>query len=481
MKNVLKILMLEDSIEDAEFIQMYLQRGGLKYDVTLVCNRDEFIEAIDRQTFDVILSDHRLPQFNSMEALRIRNNKIIFTPFLLVSGAVSEEYAVSIMKEGASDYILKDRLQRLPNAIIQAIEKQKTEQEKLKAEEELLKSNERYQLACKATADVIWDWNLITNEVIWGDGYETLFGHKLAETETTVYSWINYIHPDDKERVIQGLQETIDSNDKTSWEDGYRFKKADGTYATVLDKGVLIRGADSKPNRMVGAMKDITEITKTNNDLKQFSFIISHNLNAPLSNMLSIIANINHQTLDDFNANMFDMMRTSTIQLKETIGHLIEILIIKDKSLEIADIKLEEIINKTTKTLKDEINKINAQIILKLSNPYTKSNKTYLESIFLNLFSNALKYRSLERPLEITITSESISNERTQIRFSDNGIGIDMKRHKESVFGLYQRFHESIEGKGIGLFLIKSQITALAGTIYIESEVGKGTSFIINI
>ena len=481
MKNVLKILMLEDSIEDAEFIQMYLQRGGLKYDVTLVCNRDEFIEAIDRQTFDVILSDHRLPQFNSMEALRIRNNKIIFTPFLLVSGAVSEEYAVSIMKEGASDYILKDRLQRLPNAIIQAIEKQKTEQEKLKAEEELLKSNERYQLACKATADVIWDWNLITNEVIWGDGYETLFGHQLSETETTVYSWINYIHPDDKERVIQGLQETIDSNDKTSWEDGYRFKKADGTYATVLDKGVLIRGADSKPNRMVGAMKDITEITKTNNDLKQFSFIISHNLNAPLSNMLSIIANINHQTLDDFNANMFDMMRTSTIQLKETIGHLIEILIIKDKSLEIADIKLEEIINKTTKTLKDEINKINAQIILKLSNPYTKSNKTYLESIFLNLFSNALKYRSLERPLEITITSESISNERTQIRFSDNGIGIDMKRHKERVFGLYQRFHESIEGKGIGLFLIKSQITALAGTIYIESEVGKGTSFIINI
>lgn len=481
MKNVLKILMLEDSIEDAEFIQMYLQRGGLKYDVTLVCNRDEFIEAIDRQTFDVILSDHRLPQFNSMEALRIRNNKIIFTPFLLVSGAVSEEYAVSIMKEGASDYILKDRLQRLPNAIIQAIEKQKTEQEKLKAEEELLKSNERYQLACKATADVIWDWNLITNEVIWGDGYETLFGHGLSETETTVYSWINYIHPDDKERVIQGLQETIDSNDKTSWEDGYRFKKADGTYATVLDKGVLIRGADSKPNRMVGAMKDITEITKTNNDLKQFSFIISHNLNAPLSNMLSIIANINHQTLDDFNANMFDMMRTSTIQLKETIGHLIEILIIKDKSLEIADIKLEEIINKTTKTLKDEINKINAQIILKLSDPYTKSNKTYLESIFLNLFSNALKYRSLERPLEITITSESISNERTQIRFSDNGIGIDMKRHKERVFGLYQRFHESIEGKGIGLFLIKSQITALGGTIYIESEVGKGTSFIINI
>ncbi len=481
MQNVLKILMLEDCIEDAEFIQMYLQRSELKYNLTLVCTKNEFIEAIDKQTFDVILSDHQLPQFNSMEALKIRNNKTILTPFLLVTGTVSEEYAVSIIKEGANDYILKDRLKRLPTAIMQAIEKQKTKQEKLKAEEDLVKSNERYQLACKATADVIWDWNLTTNEVIWGDGYETLFGHKLSETETTIYSWINYIHPDDKERVIKGLQETIYSNDKTNWEDGYRYKKADGTFATVLDKGILLRGADHKPNRMVGAMKDITEITKTNNDLKQFSFIISHNLNAPLSNLLSIIANINNKTLDNFNANMFDMMRTSTIQLKETVDHLAEILIIKNKSLEIAEINLEEIINKTTNTLKGEINKIKPRIFLKLYNPVIKSNKTHLESIFLNLISNALKYRSLERLLEITIASESISNERTEIRFSDNGIGIDLNRQREKVFGLYQRFHENIEGKGIGLFLIKSQITALGGTIYIESEVGKGTTFIIHL
>lgn len=228
-------------------------------------------------------------------------------------------------------------------------------------------------------------------------------------------------------------------------------------------------------------MKDITEITKTDNDLKQFSFIISHNLNAPLSNLLGIIGLIKQETLDDFNANMFDMMRTSTIQLKETIDHLAEILIIKNKSPEIAEINLEEVINKTTKTLKDEIDKIKPRIILELNDPAIRSNKTYLESVFLNLISNALKYRSLERPLEITITSESISDERTQIRFSDNGAGIDMKRHKEKVFGLYQRFHENIEGKGIGLFLIKSQITALGGTIYIESEVGKGTSFIINL
>ncbi len=155
MGNVLKILMLEDNIEDAEFIQMYLQRGGLRFDVTLVDNKEEFTEAIDKQTFDVILSDHQLPQFNSTEALLIRNNKTKFTPFLLVTGTVSEEYAVSIIKEGANDYILKDRLQRLPTAILQAIEKQKIERDKLKAEEDLIKSNERYQLACKATADTI--------------------------------------------------------------------------------------------------------------------------------------------------------------------------------------------------------------------------------------------------------------------------------------------------------------------------------------
>lgn len=481
MENVLKILMLEDSAEDAEFIQMYLQRGGLRFDVTLVDTKEEFIEAIDKQTFDVILSDHQLPQFNSMLALQIRNSKTMLTPFLLVTGTVSEEYAVSIIKEGANDYILKDRLQRLPTAIMQAIEKQKNLREKLKAEEELVKSNERYQLACKATADVIRDWNMTTNEIIWGDGYETIFGHTLSKTEATIHSWINHIHPDDKERVIKGVRETMYSNDKTTWEDGYRYRKADGTYATVLDKGILLRGADYKPNRMVGAMKDITEITKTDNDLKQFSFIISHNLNAPLSNLLGIIGLIKQEALDDFNARMFDMMRTSTIELKETIDHVAEILIIKNKPLEITEINLEEIIHKTTKTLKDEIDNIKPKIILKLYNPVIRSNQTYLESIFLNLVINALKFHSEQRPLEITIVSESISDERTEIKFSDNGIGIDLKRHKEKVFGLYQRFHENSEGKGIGLFLIKSQITALGGTIYVESEVEKGTSYIIHL
>lgn len=473
--------MLEDSTEDAEFIQMYLQRGGLRFDVTLVDTKDEFIEAIDTHTFDVILSDHQLPQFNSTEALQIRNKKTRLTPFLLVTGTVSEEYAVSIIKEGANDYILKDRLQRLPTAVVQAIEKQKIEREKLTAEEELVKSNERYQLACKATADVIWDWNIATDEIIWGDGYESLFGYVSQESAKSINSWINHIHPDDKERVVKGIQETIFSDDKTTWEDGYRYKKANGTYATVLDKGILLRGADNKPNRMVGAMKDITEITKTDNDLKQFSFIISHNLNAPLSNLLGILSIINYEKLDDYNRRMFEMMNTSTNQIKETVDHLAEILIIKNRSLEIGEIKLEEVIDKVKMTLKDEINNISPAIILKLYDQVIRSNKTYLESIFYNLVSNALKFRSPERRLEITIASESISDERTEIRFSDNGIGINLKMHKEKVFGLYQRFHENIEGKGIGLFLIKSQITALGGTIYVESEVGKGTTFVIHL
>ncbi len=151
------------------------------------------------------------------------------------------------------------------------------------------------------------------------------------------------------------------------------------------------------------------------------------------------------------------------------------------KPLEITEINLEEIIHKTTKTLKDEIDNIKPKIILKLYNPVIRSNQTYLESIFLNLVSNALKFHSEQRPLEITIVSESISDKRTEIKFSDNGIGIDLKRHKEKVFGLYQRFHENSDGKGIGLFLIKSQITALGGTIYVESEVEKGTSYIIHL
>jgi CheY-like chemotaxis protein len=105
------ILLLEDSVEDANLIKRFLERSGLVFESILATDKPEFLEAFANNSFDIVLSDHKLPQFGSVEALQISREKIPNIPFILVTGTVSEEFAVSIMKQGANDYILKNNLQ----------------------------------------------------------------------------------------------------------------------------------------------------------------------------------------------------------------------------------------------------------------------------------------------------------------------------------------------------------------------------------
>ena len=108
--------------------------------------------------------------------------------------------------------------------------------------------------------------------------------------------------------------------------------------------------------------------------------------------------------------------------------------------------------------------------------PIVSFTTAYLDSVLLNLFTNSIKYKSNKRKLKIDISSD-ISNDFVILKFKDNGIGIDTEKYKDKLFKLYQRFHDNPDGKGLGLYLIKSQIETLGGTIAIESQVEKGTTF----
>lgn len=138
----LKILFLEDILEDVELVERTLKKEGIKFDMVLVDSKEGFIEAIRTHAFDVILSDHTLAQFNSSEALKICRRLGIMAPFILVTGSVSEEFAITRIKQGADDYILKSSLQRLPSAIINALSQRKLQSERLEAELALRSQNE---------------------------------------------------------------------------------------------------------------------------------------------------------------------------------------------------------------------------------------------------------------------------------------------------------------------------------------------------
>ncbi|MEO8450054.1 MAG: PAS domain S-box protein [Gemmatimonadota bacterium] len=123
---------------------------------------------------------------------------------------------------------------------------------------ELGASNERFLLVARATNDAVWDWNLGTNALSWNEGYHSLFGHAPAATDPSIESWITFIHPDEVDRVKRGIHHAIDHGAST-WSDEYRFQRRDGTFAQILDRGSIIRTAEGKAVRMIGAMQDITE------------------------------------------------------------------------------------------------------------------------------------------------------------------------------------------------------------------------------
>ena len=228
--------------------------------------------------------------------------------------------------------------------------------------------------------------------------------------------------------------------------------------------------------------KLLEELVQNNKELKQFSYITTHNLRAPLTNLISICNLLDTDKIEDARTvKLIEGFKTSTHHLNETLNDLIKVLIIKENvNLTIEELNFETILDNVKSSiymkLIDSVATINADFT---EAPVITFSKPYLESIFLNLFTNSVKYKHPERNPIIEVKTIRETNGQTKLTFSDNGIGMNMNSIKDRIFGLYQRFHSNTDSKGIGLYLIHSQITALGGKIEVESEVNAGTTFTI--
>jgi signal transduction histidine kinase len=224
------------------------------------------------------------------------------------------------------------------------------------------------------------------------------------------------------------------------------------------------------------------ELVKQNIQLEQYGYIIAHNLRGPVGRILGLTNLISHGFDPQRDGEIITQLHTSAEELDTVIHDLNVILDIKkglQNSYETLD--LADRIDKVKNALRDKIAETKATIITDFTAAQTcYCIPAYLDSIFYNLISNAIKYRAADREPLITIKS-AIEMGKMVITIQDNGTGIDLEKQKNKIFNLYQRFHHNIEGKGMGLFLVKTQVEALHGNIDIESQINRGTTFRISL
>jgi PAS domain S-box-containing protein len=363
------------------------------------------------------------------------------------------------------------------------------------SEQKIKQSNERYELVTTATNDVIWDWDIDNNKMYRSANYHSIFGYDHTESGGDIESWISNIHPEDRAKVYNCIINSIGNPEFALWEDEYRYIKKSGELAYVRDRGYIIYDENNRPVRMVGAMSDVTksklaeiekdaitrDLLQRNKDLEQFAYIVSHNLRSPVASIIGLSALWNNPAVKESEKEYISKgVLTSVQKLDEVIKDLNYILQVKNKLNEkkesvafsdlVEDIKfsISDVIKQENVRIKCDFEEVKEMVAL----------KSYLYSIFYNLISNSLKYKRKDTIPQIEITSR-MRNNKIILGFKDNGIGIDLKKNGDKIFGLYKRFNEEKDGRGIGLFMVKTQVEALNGKIHVESEENKGTLFTV--
>jgi len=355
-----------------------------------------------------------------------------------------------------------------------------------------IESSERYKYAIKATDDAIWDWDLISDSLYWSDGFSKILGEEITEDKNNIKYWEKIIHPEDKERVLTSIHDAILKFKNIHWKETYRIFRADGSIAYVNDRGYILHNKFHRPLRMVGAIKDVTDVKlaeiekqklmedliKRNEALEQFTYIVSHNLRAPVANILGISQALQDNELDAETKNSMTNHILSAATGLDNVLKDLNYVLNNNMSVNLKKdiISFENLINSIKSEIHPLINKDNPEFELNFEDaPNIKIVKTYIYNILLNLITNSIKFRSERRP-KLRISSFK-DDKYIYLEYEDNGIGIDMDKFGDKVFGLYKVFHPERKGKGMGLFMVKTQIDNLNGEISISSKVGKGTKF----
>ncbi|MFA6278260.1 MAG: PAS domain S-box protein [Pedobacter sp.] len=362
---------------------------------------------------------------------------------------------------------------------------------KRKQEEQILiASQQRIESLINTVDGIVWEGSPNDSTYTFtSKKVQDILGYTPKQFMNIPHFWFDHLHPDDKERVAAYIAKSTKEDKQRDFE--YRMIAKDNSIVWIRDIVTIIREA-RQPVKLRGIMIDITNqkhaeealnksfqlVTEQNKRLLNFSYIVSHNLRSHSSNIQGISNLIESAKTEDDRNEMIQLLKTVANNLNETLFNLNNVINIQTSiDIIVEPLNLYDYIIKTLNTHNAQILQKEATVLNKVDEHIEiMFNRAYLESILLNLISNALRYSHPDRKPVITITCFE-ENGQLVLRMSDNGIGIDLKKYGDKMFGIYQTFNGNADARGFGLFISKNQVEAMGGKIEVESDLNKGTTF----
>lgn len=346
----------------------------------------------------------------------------------------------------------------------------------------------RYELIFQATNDVLFDLDLKDGIVEWNEALYTQYGYDRNEPAGTIEWWTGHIHPDDafllENRITDVFESTTDH-----WEYEYRFRRADGTYGYVRDRGLLLRDATGHPIRIIGSLLDVTAQKQLDIAKDEFVALVSHQLRTPLTVIRvygEMLTSGMFGDLTDEQAKWVRNMTSSSTHLIDVVGAILNVSRIDLGRIKIHAkphdmIELVEECIKEVEPLAEE-RKVQISFDSPAAMPLVDIDANVWAQITHNLLTNAIRYT---KPGEGHVTVKlSAEDGDFVLSVQDNGIGIP-EEEQEHVFERFYRAKNAqvveVQGSGLGLYLIKVMTDAFGGKIRFETAEGAGTTFYVHV